>query len=76
MSTTQRQTHEKKFDSLELFQNEEEVQDTHPKISHLSVKPCSKVGTITPASIFNNRCHIQSIFRSVILTRRIDFRCL
>ena len=39
MSTTQRQTHEKKFDSLELFQNEEEVQDTHPKISHLSVKP-------------------------------------
>ncbi len=26
----------------------------------------SKVGPITPASIFNNRCHIQSIFRSLI----------
>ena len=39
MSTTQRQTHEKKFDSSELFQNEEQVQDTQPQICHLSVKP-------------------------------------
>ena len=57
MSTTQRQAHEKKFDTA-LFQDEEEHQETQPQICHMSVKPEDANLTSLPLEA------VQRVFRS------------
>ena len=55
--TTQRQAHEKKFDTA-LFQDEEEHQETQPQICHMSVKPEDANLTSLPLEA------VQRVFRS------------
>ena len=48
------------------YQHYKRIKGTDLKIDWIWHLLYSKVGPITPTSIFNNRCHIQYILRSVI----------